>query len=298
MSVQSSESSVFSAWPKRPVTHSFQLVEDPVLLATFTVDQRGDPSGASGTLTLRQAIDASNATPGPDTIDFNTPGPGVHTIAPTSALPAIPDPVIIDGYTQPGASPNTLADGDNAVLLIDLSGAAAGIGVDGLVISAGGSTVRGLIINDFVAGSSTPGFIPNGGKVISLGTAGGNTIVGNFIGTAASGGVARTNTFSGVIATTAGNQIGGTAPGDRNVISGNNVGIFFLNAAASGNLPQGNYIGVNSADTAELGNTNVGVEINNAPGNTIGQTASNMFNVSTVTGVRQVHSIGGGPATQ
>ena len=218
----------------------------------------------------------------------------MHTIAPTSALPAIPDPVVIDGYTQPGASPNTLAVGDNAVLLIDLSGAAAGIGVDGLVISAGGSTVRGLIINDFVAGPIiTPGFIPNGGKGISLGSAGGNTIVGNFIGTDASGGIARPNTFSGVLATTAGNQIGGTAPGDRNVISGNNVGVFFLNAGASGNLLQGNYIGVNAAGTADLGNTNVGVQINNAPGNTIGQTASNMFNVSTVTGVRQVHSIGG-----
>ena len=135
------------------------------------------------------------------------------TISPLSELPTITDPVVIDGYTQPGASPNTLAVGDNAVLLIDLSGASAGIGVDGLVISAGGSTVRGLIINDFVAGPSTPGFIPNGGKGISLGTAGGNTIVGNFIGTDPSGGIAQPNTFSGVLTTTAGNQIGGTAPG-------------------------------------------------------------------------------------
>src|SRR5271157_5831525 len=264
---------------KRPLNLSFEFVEDCELLATFTVTSAVDPSGPSGTLTLRQAIDASNATPGPDTIDFNTPGPGVHTIAPTSALPAIPDPVIIDGYTQPGASPNTLAVGDNAVLLIDLSGAAAGIGVDGLVISAGGSTVRGLIINDFVAGPSTPGFIPNGGKGISLGTAGGNTIVGNFIGTDPSGGIAQPNTFSGVLTTTAGNQIGGTAPGDRNVISGNNVGVFFLNAAASGNLLRGNYIGVNAAGTADLGNTNVGVQINNAPGNTIGGTAAGSGNV-------------------
>ena len=188
--------------------------------------------------------------------------------------------MVIDGYTQAGASPNTLAVGDNAVLLIDLSGASAGIGVDGLVISAGGSTVRGLIINDFVAGPIiTPGFIPNGGKGISLGSAGGNTIVGNFIGTDASGGIARPNTFTGVLATTAGNQIGGTAPGDRNVISGNNVGVFFLNAGASGNLLQGNYIGVNAAGTADLGNTNVGVQINNAPGNTIGGTLAGAANV-------------------
>ena len=61
-----------------------------------------------------------------DTIAFNIPGTGVHTISPASALPAITNPVIIDGYTQPGASPNTLANGDNAVLEIVLDGAVVG----------------------------------------------------------------------------------------------------------------------------------------------------------------------------
>ena len=39
-------------------------------------------------------------------------------------LPTIEEPVIIDGYSQPGARPNTLAVGNNAVLKIELSGAA------------------------------------------------------------------------------------------------------------------------------------------------------------------------------
>ena len=52
----------------------------------------------------------------------------MQTISPLTALPTITDPVIIDGYTQPGASANTLAVGDNAVLLIELNGANAGIG--------------------------------------------------------------------------------------------------------------------------------------------------------------------------
>src|ERR671932_388596 len=65
------------------------------------------------------------------------------TVTTTDGLPEITDPVIIDGYTQPGASPNTLAPGDNAVLLIEIDEGHS----SRLTISAGGSTVRGLIIN-------------------------------------------------------------------------------------------------------------------------------------------------------
>src|SRR5207244_10486254 len=82
--------------------------------ATFTVTNTND----SGAGSLRQAILDANEITGTDTITFNIPGSGVHTISPTSPLPQISDSVVIDGYTQPGASPNTLAIGDNAVLLV------------------------------------------------------------------------------------------------------------------------------------------------------------------------------------
>src|SRR5262249_52497269 len=104
----------------RPVC---EALEGRLAPATFTVitDQ---PTGPGS---LGQAILDANATPNVgavrDTITFNIPGAGVHTIAPQlAALPTITDPVVIDGYTQPGASPNTLAGGDNAVLLIELTG--------------------------------------------------------------------------------------------------------------------------------------------------------------------------------
>src|SRR5262249_49535998 len=60
--------------------------------------------------------DAAAGDAGLDTISFNIAGaPGtVHTIALGSALPNITEPLFIDGYSQLGASPNTLADGDNA----------------------------------------------------------------------------------------------------------------------------------------------------------------------------------------
>ena len=68
-----------------------------------------------------------------------------------SGLPEVDDTLVLDGYTQPGANPNTLAIGDNAVLNIVLDGSLAG-SVDGLVIGAGSSTVRGLVIDNFAEG--------------------------------------------------------------------------------------------------------------------------------------------------
>src|SRR5215207_1111122 len=57
--------------------------------------------------TLRAAIQEANATAAADLIRFRIPGPGVQTIAPASALPFVTQSVTIDGYTQPGSSPNT-----------------------------------------------------------------------------------------------------------------------------------------------------------------------------------------------
>ncbi len=79
---------------------------------TFVVTSPADPGDGvcNTTCTLREAISAANAKPGADVINFNIPGiGGTLTVAPTSALPSITDPVTIDGYTQPGASANTLA---------------------------------------------------------------------------------------------------------------------------------------------------------------------------------------------
>ncbi|MEO8438884.1 MAG: hypothetical protein ABI540_01560 [Spartobacteria bacterium] len=76
-----------------------------------------------GAGSLTEAIEAVNANPGADTIAFNIPGPGVHTISiGDTGLPDIIETVTIDGYTQPGASANTLDPGDNAVILIRIDG--------------------------------------------------------------------------------------------------------------------------------------------------------------------------------
>src|SRR3954447_15983623 len=87
------------------------------LADTYPVTNTND----SGAGSLRQAIIDANGHSGPDNISFNIPGSGVRTIAPVTELPAITSPVTIDGYTQTGSTANTLANGDNAVLLIELN---------------------------------------------------------------------------------------------------------------------------------------------------------------------------------
>src|SRR2546423_14244225 len=104
---------------RRTTPPSFDPLEPRLLLATFTITTTADAGPGS----LRQAIADSNTSAGvPDTIAFNIPGAGVQTIAPATQLPQIIDPVVIDGYTQPGSSLNTAALGSNAVLLIELTG--------------------------------------------------------------------------------------------------------------------------------------------------------------------------------
>jgi hypothetical protein len=135
---------------------SVEALEERSLLSTITVTGTGDTIANDGVVTLREAITAANTNaapsgdttpgdPGPDTIAFDIPGTGVQTIHLASALPTITEPVVVDGYTQPGSSKNTLEGGENAVLLIELNGGNSAI--DGLTIAAGGSTVRGLVIN-------------------------------------------------------------------------------------------------------------------------------------------------------
>src|ERR1044071_7007985 len=111
----------------------------------FTVTNTND----SGTGSLRQAILHANSMGG-GTINFNIPGSGVHTISPLTVLPTITQTVTVDGYTQPGSSPNTNPPtmGLNTVLTIELSGAQAG-NITGLTIGADNCTVRGLVVNSF-----------------------------------------------------------------------------------------------------------------------------------------------------
>ena len=224
---------------------------EAAISSSFYVTNTSD----SGTGSLRQAILDANAAPnslaGPDRIHFNIPGAGVQTILPASALPEITDTVVIDGYTQTGATANTLSVGSNATLLIQLSGSNVP-GAVALNLGSGsdGSTLRGLAIND--------GF---GIGVWVHAGAGGTIIQGNYIGTNAIGTASVPNGSyglyqAGILVDGAPNtQIGGTDPAECNIIAGNQGdGIALWNAAATGTVIQGNYIGVGADGLTALPN--------------------------------------------
>lgn len=204
------------------------LACQPLAAATFTVTNTND----SGPGSLRQAImDAGVVN---ELIVFNIPGTGVKKIAPLTPLPSFASAggiKVIDGTTQPGWSVG------NPV--IELSGEnMSGTSSIGLyVVFNGGSaqvTFRGLIINRFE------------GAGIQLQDSENVTIEGCFIGTDATGTIARPNR-TGIYARSVGVNlenvvIGGNTPAQRNVISGNTsrgIEIFL----ATNCFVRGNYIG-------------------------------------------------------
>ena len=154
---------------------------------TFTVTNT-DNTGAGS---LRQAITDANATPGLDTIAFDIPGAGVHTIeVPVTPLPHITSPVILDGTTQPGYAGSPL---------IELQGS----NTNGLWVTAGSSTIRGLVLNGF-------------SQAIGFQYLGGNHVEGCYIGTDSTGTQAPFPSQHGIrMLNSDGNVAGGPSPAGR-----------------------------------------------------------------------------------
>lgn len=215
---------------------------------TYTVRNTNN----SGQDSLREAIELSNSNPpfyGDNTIMFDIPGSGVPTIALSSPLPAISQPVFINGLSQPGGSG------------VELNGASAGA-ADGLHVACNGCRIWALVINRF------------SGNGIRL-AGNGNSINGCYVGTDPMGTVALGNSYSGVRIEGADNRVGaltppgpyGTGPGG-NVIAGNGGDGVLITGGASNNLVISNTIGGNRG--MDLHNGGNGVLIDNASGNTIG----------------------------
>ena len=107
----------------------------------------------------------------------------------------------------------------------------------------------------------------------------GTRLEGNLIGTNAAGTAAVTNTLAGVRVAAANAVIGGTAPGARNIISGNTSTGVVLGTGSTGTVVQGNYIGTNVSGTAAMPNMQHGVSATSASAVTVGGTQAGAGNV-------------------
>jgi hypothetical protein len=281
---------------------SVEVLEGRQLMATITVNTTLDNSPADSTLSLRDAIEVSNgalavsalstqaqhqitgAVGATNTIDFSIPisdpgynmSTGVWTMAMKSALPAIStNAAIIDGYSQPGASKNTLAQGDNAKIAVAIDGTAIQSTGPGLLIDQTGTQVLGLDIENF-------GQL---GEGVLIRSATNVQIAGCFIGVDPTGETAATDGI-GVEVFNSFNIIGGPNVGDRNVISGNlGDGIYVpdksynpLQITQTGNVTENNYIGLDAAGKKAVTNHGYGVD-DFGSGNTYGGMAPGTGNV-------------------
>jgi hypothetical protein len=259
--------------------------------ATFTVTNTGD----AGPGTLRQAILDSNSNPGPDTISFAIGGFAVHTIAPASPLPAISDTVTLDGFTQPGSSPNTNGPGqpDDSVHDIELDGTNSSADQACLTVGpgAGGSVIRGIVVNR----------CPGDG-ILLLDSGGSNTVAGTFIGTDPTGRVAVGVGGSGIHVHSSsdapgepGDVVGGEGAADRNVISGAALAGVTLESGANAVL--GNFIGTDAEGESALPNGS-GVFVNGSANSIGGDTpaARNVVSGNAGRGIGIGYLLGDGSA--
>ena len=218
----------------------------------YTVSNGND----SGIGSLRQAIDDANDGGSP-TIIFTLPAP--YRITPTSPLPPITNPVVIDGTSLSRYAFDST--------MVQLDGGSSG-GGDGLTLGPGSdfSMIEGLDIVGFLDGAG-----------IHVESAH-DTVASNVLGATMTGDDGA-NQIGVLVDGTTGNVIGGTLSSAANVIGFNTqAGVVISGISATGNLVAANDIGTDAA-ADNLGNA-MGVLIDDsASGNHIGGTVSGARNV-------------------
>lgn len=181
----------------------------------------------SGAGSLREAINAANASGAADTISFNIPGAGPHTITLASALPALSgNGDRIDGTTQLGTQCRNIWNGDAHILRVNVRAASR---FDGLRLSGANQTVRGLTFTGFE------------NAVRTLAASNTATIQCNYLGLLADG--SSNGNTRGVLVEGASARIGGLDAGQGNVISANSIAGVVTTVGTRDTSIQGNFIG-------------------------------------------------------
>jgi len=193
---------------------------------------------------------------------------------------------IISGNTLYGVVINDTGSDHNTILgnYIGINAA----GTAGIANGKSGVAIWSDPKNTVIGGTNSgAGNVISGNREYGVYIAGsnvlGNVVLGNYLGTDATGSYGISNFIAGVgvFQASHNNQIGGTNVLARNLISGNgSVGVYFADGGTSNNFVLGNYLGVNASGTTAISNVQADVFlIGGAAGNTIGGTSPGAGNI-------------------
>lgn len=220
----------------------------------------------NGAGTLRQAIIDSNQTVNAELIvfDLGPAGGCPYTISPSTQLPTVTSPLTIDGFTQPGSTPNSRFDRYDAEHCVILSGDVA----NGLRLQPSTNeamTVRGLAFQRFTQAAIE---VDGPGRAVIHGNSFGVTTNALLPATFAGDAISITGTV--------GSFVGGTDAGAINLI-GNAVGAGLRLSGCSICAVRNNRMGVRVDGYSDLGN-GIGMQVVDGDGaitgNVIGHSAT------------------------
>ncbi|MBS1811295.1 MAG: hypothetical protein JST84_24235 [Acidobacteria bacterium] len=232
--------------------------------------------------TITDAITIDGNTGGSTRVELNgaNAGGGAYGIYITAGNSTVAS-LVINSFSQFGTGQGGIllqTNGGNTVRNCYIGTNAAGT-------AALSNSARGILIqnsaNNTIGGTSAAernviSANSNGIEIRGVSSTG-NKIIGNYLGTNASG-TASLSFGNGVyILDAPNNTIGGITAGERNLISGNNNGLSINGTSATGNKIIGNYIGTNAAGTAAIANSN-GV-LTGGPNTIIGGTTASERNI-------------------
>jgi CSLREA domain-containing protein len=271
----------------------------PLLAATFahtfTVTSTADTPDAApgdgvcadtnGNCTLRAALTEADYQIGTDRIAFNLPGTAPVKIQLTGGLPLITSTsggVMIDGYSQPGSSPNTATVGSNAVPGVMISGNGPAAKEVALYLTSSGSTIRGLILNNIWRGIFMDGAMAHD-----------NQVVGNWVGFNPNGTPNGSTGFAIILNVGANHNVIGTpALADRNVIGNFQKGVDSYGPGTDFNVIQNNVFCIGPSGFTKA-TCNTGVDHDFGPKNELlggfGTNERNVFGPTLFQGIEYSH---------
>ncbi len=238
----------------------------PTIIQGITIDGTTQPGASCGpAFNLLIVIDGTSAPAGTIGLSFAAGSQG-----------SIVKGIVVDNFTNDGI---VFQNSGSNTLTCSMIGTDATGGIAQPNTGNGISILSGTLTT---IGGTTPAerniISGNGGQGLDISNPGTNTnfVEGNYIGTDVTGTLPLANQFSGVDISNGAqsNQIGGTTPAERNIVSGNGSlaggGIGVHDLGTNNNFIEGNYVGTDVTGTLAVGNVFDGIAIfNNAQGNTV-----------------------------